>query len=56
MSIDLSAGTGTGEGTDTLFKVEEAVGGAFSDTLTGDAGPNRLVGGGGDDDLFGMGG
>ena len=27
VSIDLSAGTGTGEGTDTLFKVEEAVGG-----------------------------
>ncbi len=43
-------------GTDTLSGIENLVGSAFSDTLTGDGGANRLTGGAGHDTLTGGGG
>jgi Ca2+-binding RTX toxin-like protein len=53
---DLSTGSaeGGGSGVDTLIGIENLVGGASSDTLTGDAGSNLLDGGaGGTDTLTG---
>jgi probable HAF family extracellular repeat protein len=43
----------TGEGSDTLFSIENLAGSAFADTLTGNAGANALSGGGGNDRLTG---
>ncbi|MFO1037310.1 MAG: calcium-binding protein [Geminicoccaceae bacterium] len=40
-------------GTDKLFSIENLTGGAYKDTLGGDAGANTLQGGGGDDKLYG---
>jgi Ca2+-binding RTX toxin-like protein len=54
--IDLSAGTATGEGSDTLQGIEEAEGSEFDDTITGDSGQNFLQGIGGDDTIDGGGG
>jgi len=48
----LRASDGFG-GTDTLARIEDAVGSAFDDVLNGDRLPNLLVGGAGDDDLNG---
>ncbi|WP_269780315.1 hypothetical protein [Methylobacterium sp. Leaf118] len=56
VSIDLAAGRATGAFTATLNAVENAVGGAGSDMLTGTAGDNRLVGNDGNDTLVGGGG
>lgn len=53
--VDLAAGAATGQGTDTLARVEQAAGGAFDDVLRGDDGPNWLIGMGGDDALYGLG-
>ena len=41
------------DGTDSLISIEAITGGAFNDTLTGDAGYNFLNGGGGNDTLDG---
>lgn len=56
--VDLAAGTstGTGLGNDTLISIENAVGGAGADDISGDGGANRLDGGAGDDILRGRGG
>ena len=51
--VDLSAGTATGQGSDTLFSVESAVGSAFADTLVGSDAANTLIGGAGNDYLVG---
>jgi Ca2+-binding RTX toxin-like protein len=45
-----------GAGSDTLLNVENLLGSAFNDTLTGDAAANVLEGGAGDDRLDGAGG
>jgi Ca2+-binding RTX toxin-like protein len=42
-----------GDGIDALTDVENLVGSAFGDLLSGDAGDNALTGGAGDDDLSG---
>jgi Ca2+-binding RTX toxin-like protein len=49
----LSVGRAEGEGNDTLIGVESLIGSPYDDTLIGDAGPNRLSGGGGRDLLYG---
>ncbi|MDM7930857.1 Hint domain-containing protein [Tabrizicola sp.] len=53
LNINLAGGTATGEGTDTLVSIENAIGGSGNDTLTGDSGANYLAGAGGNDRLFG---
>jgi Ca2+-binding RTX toxin-like protein len=54
--VDLSAGTASGEGSDTLIYLENVVGSSFADVLTGNATVNVLRGGGGNDLLRGGGG
>jgi Ca2+-binding RTX toxin-like protein len=55
VSVDLGSGVGLGGDAqgDTLNSVENLVGSAFNDTLTGDSGVNSLSGGNGDDTLQG---
>lgn len=55
---DLSAGRASGVeiGEDTLVRIQNLVGGAGGDTITGDDADNRLEGGDGDDTIFGLGG
>ncbi len=54
---DLTAGTATGEGSDTLSGIEDLFGSDYDDTLIGDAGPNVFYGGfAGDDTISGAGG
>lgn len=55
-SVTVSLGTGSATGTglsQTLSAVENLVGGADADTLSGDAGPNHVDGGPGADSLVG---
>jgi Ca2+-binding RTX toxin-like protein len=56
VNVDLSKGTATGQGTDTLKNLENVVGSSLSDTIIGDAGNNIIDGGMGDDHLDGGGG
>ena len=42
--VDLTAGTATGEGTDTLTGIGHVFGSRHDDTITGDANPNTLLG------------
>jgi Ca2+-binding RTX toxin-like protein len=53
VTINLKSGSGRGEGSDTLISIENAVGSAFNDTLTGSDAANVLNGGGGNDTLNG---
>ncbi len=53
MTVDLTAGTATGDGSDTLAGIEDVNGSKFDDVLTGDAGPNFLYGQPGNDRLSG---
>ncbi|WP_181699667.1 cadherin domain-containing protein, partial [Chthonobacter albigriseus] len=55
VTVDLDAGTGAGGDAngDVLVDIENAVGSAAGDALTGTAGANRLAGGGGNDTLVG---
>jgi Ca2+-binding RTX toxin-like protein len=53
VNVDLSTGTATGEGTDTLANFEQAEGSNQADTITGDAGANVLIGNGGIDTING---
>ncbi|MDU8913534.1 Hint domain-containing protein, partial [Aestuariicoccus sp. MJ-SS9] len=56
INIDLKAKTGFGgdaEG-DTLNAIEDAIGTAFDDTITGSDGANLLQGGAGDDSILGL--
>ena len=51
VTVNLATGTGQGghaEG-DTLMRIEDLIGSAYDDILTGDGGNNRLVGGAGAD-------
>lgn len=57
VDVNLSAGTETGAGSDTLSNdIENVVGTAGSDTITGDANGNVLTGGAGSDSINGGGG
>ena len=49
--VSLAAHKARGDGHDRLFRFEDIEGSAFRDTLIGDAGDNRIVGGPGDDTL-----
>jgi Ca2+-binding RTX toxin-like protein len=51
--VDLSVGTATGWGTDTLDAIEDVTGSAHADVIAGDAGPNTITGGSGPDALTG---
>jgi Ca2+-binding RTX toxin-like protein len=53
VTVDLSAGTATGEGTDTLTGFEAVAGSQHDDIITGDAGPNFFIGWDGDDTIQG---
>ncbi|HVI87196.1 MAG TPA: hypothetical protein VM659_02785, partial [Dongiaceae bacterium] len=53
VTVDLGAGTATGDGTDTLISIENVTGSGFADTITGSAANNVLSGGFGDDALHG---
>jgi Ca2+-binding RTX toxin-like protein len=53
---DLSLGTATGDGSDTLTNIENVTGSANNDTLNGNSGVNVLTGGAGNDTLYGGGG
>lgn len=49
ITVDLSSGSATGAGTDTISNIEDVVTGSGDDTLTGSSGNNTLEGGAGDD-------
>jgi Ca2+-binding RTX toxin-like protein len=51
--VNLVAGTATGDGSDTLYNIENVTGSAYGDTLTGDGNANALNGGDGDDIIVG---
>ncbi|MFN2593269.1 MAG: calcium-binding protein [Actinomycetota bacterium] len=51
MTIDLSTGVATGQGSDTLTNVEDGQGGPKNDTITGSSSPNRLFAGPGKDTI-----
>lgn len=59
VTVDLSAGTASGEGTDTIAVPAFSggiVGSAYDDVLTGTDGPDRIDGGAGDDRILALGG
>jgi Ca2+-binding RTX toxin-like protein len=53
LAIDLTAGTASGQGNDTLISVEAAGGGPFDDVIIGDNEPNGSFGFEGNDSLHG---
>lgn len=54
VTLTATGGSSSGaDGNDTLFSIENVMGSAFNDSLTGNAGDNRLEGGGGHDFLYG---
>lgn len=53
VSVNLTTGIATGEGTDTISQFENVIGSSQADLLTGDGGANRLDGGAGNDTLAG---
>jgi Ca2+-binding RTX toxin-like protein len=55
--VDLQLGTATGaQGSNTLLSIENVIGSAQSDRISGNGGANMLVSGGGNDVLSGRGG
>ncbi len=54
VTLDLTAGTATGAGTDTLTDIQVVHGSNFNDSLTGDANPNYIESGPGDDTIAGL--
>jgi Ca2+-binding RTX toxin-like protein len=54
-TVDLGAGTATGQGTDTLVNIDGVDGTKFDDMLTGSAGSNFIAGLGGNDTIDGAG-
>jgi Ca2+-binding RTX toxin-like protein len=56
VTVDLSAGTATGDGSDTLVNIHNIIGSAYGDTITGDSSNDVISGGGGDNTLDGGGG
>ncbi|MFN7097627.1 MAG: beta strand repeat-containing protein [Gammaproteobacteria bacterium] len=55
VTVDLVAGTATGEGNDTLTTMENIIGSGQNDTLLGNSGVNTIDGGQGNDFLAGGG-
>jgi Ca2+-binding RTX toxin-like protein len=53
VNLNLTGVQVTGEGSDTLSGIENLIGSAFDDVLTGDAGVNRIDGGTGNDTISG---
>ena len=53
VTVNVSTGTATGDGTDTLTGIENVTGSGYADTITGSSGVNTLVGGAGNDTLNG---
>lgn len=54
VTINLATGTASGaDGNDTLLTIENVIGSAYADTITGDDGDNRLTGGAGADFMDG---
>lgn len=53
VTVDLAAGTGTGQGSDSLIDVQIVTGSNFADTITGSIIDNVLDGGDGDDVIDG---
>jgi Ca2+-binding RTX toxin-like protein len=58
VALDLDANEGTAGAAigDTFAGIENIIGSAFDDTITGNDEVNKLTGGNGNDDLFGLGG
>ena len=56
VTVDLAAGSSSGEGDDSLGDVEDVRGTEYQDSITGDGEPNRLFGGPGPDEISGLGG
>jgi Ca2+-binding RTX toxin-like protein len=56
VGVNIGAGTASGEGTDVLVGIENAVGGSGGDTLVGNDQANLLIGNGGKDSILGFGG
>jgi Ca2+-binding RTX toxin-like protein len=54
VTANLSTGTATGQGTDTLSGVENVAGSAFADSITGSTGANAVAAGAGDDVVSGQ--
>jgi Ca2+-binding RTX toxin-like protein len=55
VEVDLTAGTATGWGTDTVSGIQFVIGSDFGDTLTGNTQRNTFSPGGGDDTIVGIG-
>ena len=53
VKVNLTTGSATGHGTDTLLNIENVIGSSYADTLTGNSGANSLLGGAGNDILTG---
>jgi Ca2+-binding RTX toxin-like protein len=53
VTVDLSAGTATGDGSDTLSGIANVTGSSHDDTITGDSNDNALYGNGGNDYITG---
>jgi Ca2+-binding RTX toxin-like protein len=53
VTVDLSAGTSSGEGNDSLISIENVIGSAFNDTIIGDANNNIFFNSDGNDTLDG---
>lgn len=53
VTVDLATGTATGDGTDILISIENAIGSFADDDLTGSTADNTLKGGGGKDKIKG---
>lgn len=53
VTVNLSTGTASGHGTDTLISIENIVGSAYNDVLTGDASNNLFMAGAGSNTLNG---
>jgi Ca2+-binding RTX toxin-like protein len=56
VTINLTAGTAVGDGSDVLLGFEEVLGSFENDTITGDASANLLMGAPGDDTISGLAG
>lgn len=56
VTIDLSAGTATGDGSDTLINIHSVIGSAYDDTITGSSSDDVISGGGGNNIIDGGGG
>ena len=55
VTVNLGAGTATGQGVDSVTGFERIVGSSGADSLTGNSLPNTIRGGAGADEIFGLG-